>query len=88
MGHVTRQSVCSYNCPCTTYHERRKRFHFRGGGGGGRGVKHNIHCDVAVCAACMSINEVLRVKYLGMGGGGTLGSLAPLVPTPMLIMVK
>ena len=32
----------------------------------------------------MSINKVSRVKYWG----GALGPLAPLVPTPMLIMVK
>ena len=67
MGHVTRQSVCSCNfCPSTTYHECRKQFHFGGGGG-----KHNIHSNVAICAAGMSINKVSKVKYWGGGGGGS-----------------
>ena len=35
------------------------------GGGGGGGGKHNIHCDAAICAACMSINKVSRVAPPG-----------------------
>ena len=60
-------------CPSTTYHERRKQFHFRVGGG-----KHNRHCDAAICAACTSINEVSRVKYWGADPGppGPPGSYA------------
>ena len=33
-----------------------------GGGGGGGGGELNIHCDAAICAACMNINKVSRVK--------------------------
>ena len=36
-----------------------------GGGGEGGGGECNIHCDVAICAACMNINKVSRVKYWG-----------------------
>ena len=50
-------------------------FFFGGGGGGGGGGVwgRNIHCDAAICVACMNINKVSRVKYWG-------GSLA--LPTP------
>ena len=43
-------------------HRRRKQFHFGE-------AEHNIHCDMAICAACMNINKVSRVKYWGGGGG-------------------
>ena len=59
----------------TVAHRRRKQFYFWG-------AKRNIHCDVAICAACMNINKVSRVKHGGGGGGGGGGVLAPLVPTP------
>ena len=51
-------------------------FFFWGGGGGGGGGECNIHCDAAICAACMNINKVSRVKHRGGGGPG------PPVPTP------
>ena len=58
--------------PCQL-HRRRKHFHlFFFGGGGGGGGERNIHCDTAICAACMNINKVSRVKYWG--------ALAPLAP--------
>ena len=39
-----------------------------------------IYTAIAViCAACMNINKVSRIKYWGGGAG----PLAPLVPTPM-----
>ena len=41
----------------------------------------NIHCDTAICAACMNINTVSRVKY--WGALAPLAPLALLVPTPM-----
>ena len=46
-----------------------------GGGGGG---ERNIHCDMAICAACMNINKV-RLD------GKILGGLPPTpqVSTPM-----
>ena len=47
----------------TVAHRRRKQFYFWG-------AKRNIHCDVAICAACMNINKVSRVKHGGGGGGG------------------
>ena len=61
-------------------HRCRKHFHFGGGGGGG---ERNIQCDAAICAACMNINKVSRVKYWE-GPGPPLSS--PLVPTPMVGM--
>ena len=43
------------------------------------GPNVNIHCDAAICAACMNINKVSRVKYW-------LGP-APPVSTPMTIQL-
>ena len=51
---------------------RRKQFHFGE-------AERNIHCDAAICAACMNINIILS----GGGGGGGSGPPAPLVPTPI-----
>ena len=52
------------------------------GGGGGGGANVNIHCDAAICAACMNINKVWRVKYWGGPGPP-----CPWVPMPMYIGV-
>ena len=38
------------------------------GGGGGANVIYTA--IAAICAACMNINKVSRVKYWGGGGGG------------------
>ena len=32
------------------------------------GPNINIHCDAAICTACMNINKVSRVKYWGGPG--------------------
>ena len=40
----------------TEGHRHRKHFHFGG-------AECNIHCDMAICAACMNINKVSKVKY-------------------------
>ena len=55
--------ICRHRC--------RKHFHLGG-------AKRNIQCDMAICAACININKVLRVKYWG--------ALPPPVPTPMVGM--
>ena len=46
-------------------HRRRKQFHFEG-------AEHNIHCNTAICTACMNINKVSRVKYWVYAVGSNL----------------
>ena len=46
------------------------------------GAKRNIHCDTAICTACMNINKLSGIKYWEGPGPP-----APPVPTPMLILV-
>ena len=38
------------------FHRHRKQFHFGG-------TERNIHCDLAICAACMNINKVSRITF-------------------------
>ena len=46
-------------------HRRRKQFHFEG-------AEHNIHCNTAICTACMNINKVSGVKYWVYAVGSNL----------------
>ena len=61
-------------------HRCRKHFHFFGGG------QRNIQCDAEICAACMNINKVSKVKYWE-GPGPPFPPPPPFpVPTPMVGM--
>ena len=55
----------------TATQRRRKQSHFGE-------AKRNIHCDAAICATCININKLSRVKYWGGG------PWPPGPPVPML----
>ena len=72
--------ACNFTCSCAidllilvfppSYyackHRQKKQFHF----GGGANITYTV-----ICAACMNINKVSRIKHWGGGGGGGGGGL-------------
>ena len=64
------------------WHRRRKQFH-------SRGTKRNIHCDAAICNACICLcNKVSTVKYLGVGGPAALPGFSPMTGGCLVVVAQ